>query len=278
MENLIKEVKKNYKKLRKEVSEKNIHKLRTSFKKLRAVYGLNRGLGNPVEISDELKKFYKTMGKVRDIQILNKFESETDRELTPYSLDKIQEFVDNNENIELEPYNIYDEEEVRQYVSYNIDMMKTKGFIDIEEIHYLRKIVKNVMYVIKEYKFENMGHELLEKAANQLGEWHDKQINVERFPEFTNETYNLMQDGLETIRILKRFQCKKCGVSTFHDNHNYYMVHNDIWNNAVEDKQVMLCIPCLEELIGRKLTYEDFTKAPVNEMNKYVQSLKNEKK
>jgi hypothetical protein len=44
------------------------------------------------------------------------------------------------------------------------------------------------------------------------------------------------------------------------------MVHDEIWYSAITvmDKGHMLCIGCLEQRLGRLLTKDDFTDAPVN--------------
>lgn len=58
-----------------------------------------------------------------------------------------------------------------------------------------------------------------------------------------------------------------CGVCT-NCNGEYYMVHDEIWYSVVTvmDKRHMLCIGCLEQRLGRLLTKDDFTDAPVNSM------------
>jgi hypothetical protein len=44
----------------------------------------------------------------------------------------------------------------------------------------------------------------------------------------------------------------------------YYMVHNELWARANPQVNGMLCIGCLEDLIGRRLTPDDFTDVPIN--------------
>jgi hypothetical protein len=48
-------------------------------------------------------------------------------------------------------------------------------------------------------------------------------------------------------------------------NEEYYMVHNALWLTANPQINGMLCIGCLETRIGRTLTSDDFTDAPVNQ-------------
>jgi hypothetical protein len=67
------------------------------------------------------------------------------------------------------------------------------------------------------------------------------------------------------------FNCWDCTVNTLHTD-EYYMVDDELWKTATiyadNDNycgtDVMLCIGCLENRIGGKLTADDFTDAPVN--------------
>lgn len=44
------------------------------------------------------------------------------------------------------------------------------------------------------------------------------------------------------------------------------MVHDEVWLEANPKGRGMLCIGCLELRLGRLLTKDDFTDAPVNSM------------
>lgn len=63
-------------------------------------------------------------------------------------------------------------------------------------------------------------------------------------------------------RRLREWLCVDCGVDTG-EVHEYYMVADDLWA-AAGDVPGMLCIGCLETRLGRMLTRDDFTGAPVN--------------
>lgn len=58
-------------------------------------------------------------------------------------------------------------------------------------------------------------------------------------------------------------------MNTLHID-EYYMLHDDVWLDAMygvtgqRDKYGMLCIRCVENGLGRKLTPQDFTDAPLN--------------
>ena len=68
--------------------------------------------------------------------------------------------------------------------------------------------------------------------------------------------------------IFKRF---KQQVASDYDE--YYAVQNDIWRAHGAGKG-MLCIGCLETRIGRKLCRQDFSNAPLNEIDQETQSLR----
>jgi hypothetical protein len=64
------------------------------------------------------------------------------------------------------------------------------------------------------------------------------------------------------------FACLDCGVNTSAVG-DYYSLHDDVWQRAHPDAADpdaggMLCIPCLERRLGRRLNALDFTDAPIN--------------
>jgi hypothetical protein len=71
--------------------------------------------------------------------------------------------------------------------------------------------------------------------------------------------------------------CVDCGIGTITAK-EFYMVKDDVWEQAWHGRrkwwyrkvygQEVLCIGCLEERIGRTLTKDDFTDAPVNDLVK----------
>ena len=65
------------------------------------------------------------------------------------------------------------------------------------------------------------------------------------------------------------FGCEDCAS----EYDEYYMVQNDIWK-AYGAGKGKLCIGCLEKRIGRKLCRQDFSDAPINEINPETQSLR----
>jgi hypothetical protein len=56
--------------------------------------------------------------------------------------------------------------------------------------------------------------------------------------------------------------CYKC-----HGNNEPYMLKNRVWNdvvNKIKIKRGLVCLQCVEEILGRQLKRDDFTSAPIN--------------
>jgi hypothetical protein len=73
-----------------------------------------------------------------------------------------------------------------------------------------------------------------------------------------------------------RRHCRKCGIHTC-DVGEYYMLHDELWQSVINRWKIprdeygeagMICIACFEALLGRKLTKQDFTDCPVNDLTK----------
>ncbi len=62
--------------------------------------------------------------------------------------------------------------------------------------------------------------------------------------------------------------CADCGIYTI--GGEYYMVRDDVWERASKQRKFrfdFLCIECLENRLGRTLTYDDFTDCPLNDLD-----------
>jgi hypothetical protein len=73
---------------------------------------------------------------------------------------------------------------------------------------------------------------------------------------------------MEKTRKLKpcrdNLKCIDCDIDTFKIK-EYYMLFDMVWRIAVPEDKGMLCIGCVEERLGRKLSPEDFSICPLNE-------------
>jgi hypothetical protein len=69
---------------------------------------------------------------------------------------------------------------------------------------------------------------------------------------------------------MNEFECMGCGIDTGALG-EYYMVTDKLWAKAARahasiDDRGMLCIGCLEHVIGRTLIRSDFKNVPLNYM------------
>lgn len=71
----------------------------------------------------------------------------------------------------------------------------------------------------------------------------------------------------------KKFLCLDCKVDTG-KTHEHYFINTDLWLKVVGSKTGMLCIGCLEQHIGRKLTKTDFPNVTIN--NPKYQAMSNQ--
>src|SRR5262249_17820365 len=85
-----------------------------------------------------------------------------------------------------------------------------------------------------------------------------RDIKSKRRPRRTKAAMGSVRDPIEDILVML---CGGCGVDAGAID-EYYMVKDDLWKRA--GKRRYLCIGCLEERIGRKLTPDDFTDCPLN--------------
>lgn len=76
----------------------------------------------------------------------------------------------------------------------------------------------------------------------------------------------------------KHWQCKDCGKDCSIDDKDYYMVTFELWEKYGVGSE-MLCMNCMEERIGHKLTKNDILKCPITQVfNPYTSAiLKNSK-
>jgi hypothetical protein len=67
--------------------------------------------------------------------------------------------------------------------------------------------------------------------------------------------------------------CDDCGtvvVGRLADVHEWYVVHDDVWEDAGMPVSVpysgagVLCVGCIEHRLGRQLNADDFAPAPLN--------------
>ena len=60
----------------------------------------------------------------------------------------------------------------------------------------------------------------------------------------------------------KVLPCLDCHIDTWGE---YFIVHHDLWHQAVGHRWGYLCVLCLEHRLGRLLTPDDFLPCPAND-------------
>ncbi|MCV7064604.1 hypothetical protein H7H51_00795 [Mycolicibacterium farcinogenes] len=63
--------------------------------------------------------------------------------------------------------------------------------------------------------------------------------------------------------IVSDWRCLDCGVDTDAID-EYYMLRDEVWEQAHPDIDGQLCIGCVEQRLGRGLSADDFTAQTVN--------------
>lgn len=59
--------------------------------------------------------------------------------------------------------------------------------------------------------------------------------------------------------------CRECGKDCFRNPIDYYMLKDDIWFKINGKFKGMLCMECLENRLGHKLTSEEILRCPLTE-------------
>jgi hypothetical protein len=79
----------------------------------------------------------------------------------------------------------------------------------------------------------------------------------------------LCLEALQIFSDMAAFACQDCPADTL--DGDYYMVHNELWSAAHPNLYGMLCLPCLERRVGRRLTLSDFTGAAINSQRRIAE-------
>lgn len=196
-----------------QTTEKDIHKLRTTLKKLKTFNILLDGLlfrqkDFPVEFSN----LFKLSGEIRDIQIQQKILEEYDDGYKVYLLymyeDRLKKFrIKESFNDEL----LYLTEKLDRVEDYHIDEqiivnIKTRIEMSYDDIRsMIREISPEILHDIRK-KIKRIYHTLLmlgetndiEKLDNiqeTIGLWHDHDVTIDNIKNFDN--------NLQIIRSLK---------------------------------------------------------------------------
>ena len=110
--------------------------------------------------------------------------------------------------------------------------------------------------------------------------------------EHENNKWVVIDSETDTIRFKGKFQdvslsclhlnkkhylfflCKDCGKDCGIDDKDYYMVKHEIWQRHGVGER-MLCMDCMENRLGHKLTASDLLDCPLNTFNEYTLAILN---
>ena len=73
-----------------------------------------------------------------------------------------------------------------------------------------------------------------------------------------------------------KWECKGCSKDCFLDDKDYYMIKHELWDKHGVGLG-MLCMDCIEERLGHKLTADDILICPLTtHMNYYTKKILND--
>lgn len=84
----------------------------------------------------------------------------------------------------------------------------------------------------------------------------------------------LCLEALQLFANMAWFACMDCPEDTL--GGDYYMIHKELWDRVHWSPFGMLCLPCLEQRVGRRLKLTDFTDAPINSHPRIAAFCKND--
>jgi len=76
----------------------------------------------------------------------------------------------------------------------------------------------------------------------------------------------MCEDEFYDDEDFEAFVCLDCGVNTMFTE-EYYMLTNEVWLEAVPDREGMLCLNCVELRLGRQLWPDDFNDSGINPLH-----------
>ena len=84
-------------------------------------------------------------------------------------------------------------------------------------------------------------------------------------PEDSEFIYRRAEDGEIRRGIFhypkRRVHCRDCGGDVTDE---FYMIHHDLWDQCLKGAGGWICVPCIEDRLGRPLTRDDFILCPIN--------------
>ena len=208
-------------------TEEDIHKLRTTLKKLKTLNILLDGLlYREKDFPIELTNIFKLVGEIRDIQIQQVILKDYNDPYKIYiqylyehklSHFKIKENFDDELKYLTEKLNTVSEYHIDKQIINNIktrikmsyDEIKNMQSISIENLHEVRIKIKRIFYTLFMLgELEDI--EKFDKIQETIGLWHDHDVTIQNIKNFDNdidiiEVLSKKRDSLynESLELLK---------------------------------------------------------------------------
>ena len=113
--------------------------------------------------------------------------------------------------------------------------------------------------------------EITQTLPSEAGKKGGKSIVSDE--EFRQKMSKANTGKTRTPEQIRHCTCVQCGVDTFIDNRDYYMLTNELWD-CVGVGEDMLCMACVEERLGRPVEAEDLLDCPLNTwLNNYTKKI-----
>lgn len=216
--------------LLKETTEEDIHKLRTTIKRLKSFNILLDGLlFRQKDFPIELNNLFHLAGEIRDIQIQQKILEDYDDGYKNYLLfmyeDKVSKFkIKENFDEEIQhltdKLNLVEDYHIDEQAIINIKVYIELSYNDIrnmikdispENLHEIRKKIKRVYYtllILDDLK----DIDKLDLIQDKIGLWHDCDVTIENIRNFDNnldiiKSLKKKRDSLydESLELIKSF-------------------------------------------------------------------------
>lgn len=210
LQNYFNELNKNFNyyhsNLLKNTTKEDIHKMRTTLKKLKTFNILLDGLlFRQKDFPSELQLLFKSCGKIRDIQIQQKILEDYDDEYVDYLQEKYQNRLlrfkikkDFSEQLKyisdkldkVEDYHINEqiEKNVQSYIELGYN--EIKNMIDdasIDNLHEIRILLKRLYYTHLMLE-ESEEVDKLDNIQETIGLWHDYDVTIQNIKKFENNS------------------------------------------------------------------------------------------
>jgi len=195
-----------------QITEDDVHKLRTTLKRLRTLNIILDGLlFREKDFPTELSKLFKSAGDIRDIHIQQSIFREYDDEYNNYLMEsyksKIAKFkINSTYQKELEyltdklnkvkNYHIEDEiiGNIEARIDIGLDEIRDFSNITPENLHDIRKKIKHIFYIFMMLGIDKVSNNL-DELQETIGTWHDYDVAINNIKNFDN--------NLEIIKSLE---------------------------------------------------------------------------